>query len=60
MTVLFELVDLVYQGDSKVVMEGCACIQLVWIKARILGLNYYSVEISAPANAKFQSCFLQL
>lgn len=57
--VLLELVDLVYQGDGEVVMEGCASI-VSTNASEGLELIYYSVEMSAPANAKSQSCFLQL
>lgn len=63
--VFFELGYLVYEGDGEVVVEGCAG-QVSRLAFRYggwgagAGLTHYSVDMSAPAKAKSQSCFLQL
>ena len=74
-TVGFELGDLVDEGDSIVVVQGGAIREVLdgvsFHALRLVcgGLDwgiqygrkaYYSVEMSAPAKAKSQSCFAQV
>lgn len=55
--VLYYLID---EGDGVVVVQGSAVEELdEWCEGLDKG-PYYSMEMSAPAKAKSQSCFSQL